>query len=186
MRFVQHVPECSLAAQIAIISRDTLMKVVAAILMFMIMPLFAQANQVGTAAPECGLPDLNGTPVTLQQMKGKVVFLDFWAPWCDQCREEIPALDALYRKYGSDGFVVVGVDIDTSEKLLTEVLEKTPVTFRITMDSKGAMRRAYRFRMLPTLFIIGKDGIIRYVHMGFGKEFLSMYEKEIIELLKQP
>jgi len=53
------------------------------------------------------------------------------------------------------------------------------------MDKKGNVRREYNFRTLPTAFIIDKDGVIRYVHMGFGKEFLQMYEKEIKELLQQ-
>ena len=163
------------------------MKVFVTILLLMLMlPVFAQAGQVGTAAPFCSIPDLNGNIVNLQQMKGKVIFLDFWAPWCDQCREEIPALDALYRKYNNDKLVMIGVDIDSSEKLVTEFLQKTPVNFKILIDGKGVMRRAYRFRALPTAFIIGKDGVIRYMHMGYGKEFLPMYEKEIDELLKQP
>ncbi len=155
-------------------------------LLLIIPPLFAEASQVGTTAPECNLPDLKGNLVTLQQLKGKVVFLDFWAPWCDQCREELPALDALFRKYKNDGLVMIGVDIDSSEKLVAEFLQKTPVAFTVLMDKKGAMRRAYRFRSMPTAFIIGKDGVIRYVHMGFGPEFLPAFEKEITELLKQP
>lgn len=154
--------------------------------MIIILPFCAEASQIGTEAPDCSLPDLNGNAVTLRQMKGKVVFLDFWAPWCDQCREELPALDVLFRKYRDDGLVVIGVDIDSSEKLLTAFLQKTPITFTILMDGRGAMRRAYRFRTLPTAFIVGKDGVIRYIHMGFGTEFLPAFEKEITELLKQP
>jgi peroxiredoxin len=163
------------------------MKVIITLLLLMVMlPVFALASQVGTAAPDCSIPDLSGNIVTLQQMKGKVVLLDFWAPWCDQCKEEIPDLDALYRKYPSDKVAMIGVDIDSSEELLSEFLRKTPVSFKVLIDGKGVMRRAYRFRALPTTFIIGKDGIIRYMHMGYGKEFLPMYEKEIDELLKQP
>jgi thiol-disulfide isomerase/thioredoxin len=162
------------------------MKIFAAIFLLVIMlPIISQAGQVGTVAPECNLPDLKGNIVTLQEMKGKVVFLDFWAPWCDQCKEEIPVLDALFRKYRDNGLVVIAVDIDSSEKLLMDFLQKAPVTFMVLMDGKGAMRRAYRFRTLPTAFIIGKDGVIRYVHMGFGAEFLQTFEKEIVELLKQ-
>ena len=160
------------------------MKVFFTILLLVIMlPSFARAGQIGTAAPDCSLPDLKGNTVTLQQMKGKVVFLDFWAPWCDQCREELPALDVLFRKYRIEGLIVIGVDIDSSEERAADFLQKAPVAFTILMDRKGAMRRAYRFRALPTAFIIDKNGVIRYVHMGFGTEFLPMYEKEIIELL---
>jgi peroxiredoxin len=149
------------------------------------LSVVANAGQVGTSAPDFSLVDLNGNVVTLTPFKGKVVFLDFWAPWCDICREELPALDALYKKYRNDGLEIIGIDMDPSEKLVSEFIQKVPVTFTVLIDKKSVIRRGYNFRTLPTAFIIGKDGVIRYLHMGFGKEFLQMYEKEIDELLKQ-
>jgi len=156
-----------------------------ALLFAVTLPVFANAGQVGTSAPDFNLVDVNGKVVTLKQFRGKVVFLDFWAPWCDPCREELPALDALYKKYSNDGLEIIGIDIDSSEKLLTEFLQKVPVTFTILIDKKNVVRRGYSFRTLPTAFIIGKDGVIRYMQMGFGKEFLQMYDKEIDGLLKR-
>ena len=156
------------------------------LLLVIMQPVFAHASQVGTVAPDFSLADLSSKPFTLQQFRGKVVFLDFWAPWCDSCREELPALDALYKKYNNDGLVIIGIDIDPSEKLVSEFLQKVPVTFTILIDRKSAVRREYRVRTLPTAFIVGKDGVIRSVHLGFGKEFLQIYEKEIVELMKQP
>jgi thiol-disulfide isomerase/thioredoxin len=138
------------------------------------LPVFANADQVGTLAPDFSLVDVNGKAVTLKQFRGKVVFLDFWAPWCDPCREELPALDALYKKYSNDGLVIIGIDIDSSEKLLTEFLHKIPIVFTVVIDKKSVIRRGYNFRTLPTAFIISKDGVIRYAHMGFGKEFLDV------------
>jgi len=149
------------------------------------LPVFANAGQIGALAPDFSLVDVNGKVVTLKQFRGKVVFLDFWAPWCDPCREELPALDALYKKYSNDGLEIIGIDIDSSEKLLTEFLQKVPVMFTVLIDKKGVIRRGYNFRTLPTAFIIGKDGVIRYMQMGYGKEFLQIYEKQINELLKQ-
>ncbi len=159
--------------------------IVLTILLALTLPVGATAGQVGTSAPDFSLTDLKGNVVTLKQFRGKVVFLDFWVPWCDPCREELPALDALYKKYRNDGLEVIGIDIDSSEKLVAEFLQKIPVTFTVLIDKKGVIRREYNFRTLPTTFVIGRDGVIRYVHMGFGKEFLVMYEKEIDELSKQ-
>ena len=159
--------------------------IIITLLLALALPVFANASQVGTSAPDFSLMDVNGKVVTLKQFTGKVVFLDFWAPWCDPCREELPELDALYKKYNSDGLEVIGVDIDDSEKLKAEFLQKFPVAFTILIDKKGIIRREYSFRTLPTAFIIGRDGVIQYVHMGFGKEFLQIYEQEITELLKQ-
>jgi len=159
--------------------------VIIALLLVLTVPVFADAGQVGTSAPDFSLVDVNGEVVTLKQFRGKVVFLDFWAPWCDPCREELPALDALYKKYGNEGLEIIGIDIDSSESLLTEFIQKVPVTFTILIDKKGVIRKEYNFRTLPTAFIIGKDGVIRYMQMGFGKEFLQMYDGEIEKLLKQ-
>ncbi|HYA85638.1 MAG TPA: redoxin domain-containing protein, partial [Nitrospirota bacterium] len=88
---------------------------VATLLLAILLPAFAYAGQVGSTAPDFSFADLAGKSVSLRQLKGKVVFLDFWAPWCDQCREELPALDALYKKYSTDGLEVIGIGIDTTE-----------------------------------------------------------------------
>lgn len=159
--------------------------IIITLLLALILPVLANAGQVGTVSPDFSLAALNGTAVSLKQFRGKVVFLDFWAPWCDPCREEFPSLDALYKKYSNDGLEVIGISIDPSEKLVAEFLQKVPVAFTVLIDKKNVIRREYNFRTLPTAFIIGKDGVIRYMHMGFGKEFLQMYEKEIVELLKK-
>ena len=158
---------------------------VAALLLAILLPTSAIASQVGSTAPDFSLSDLTGKPVSLQQFKGKVVLLDFWAPWCDLCREELPKLEALYKQRGKDGFEIIGIGIDTSEPQVTEFLQKAPVTFTISIDKKSNVRRAYNFRTLPTTFIIGRDVVIRYVHLGYSNGYLQMYEKEIDELLKQ-
>ncbi|HTG01954.1 MAG TPA: TlpA disulfide reductase family protein [Nitrospirota bacterium] len=180
------VPGISIISEMKVIAMRLQPFIAVTLLLFCVLPASAEADQVGAMAPPFSIPDLNGNIVTLQHLKGRVVVLDFWAPWCDQCREELPAFDALFNKYKNDGLVVIGVDIDSSKKLVAEFLQKTSVNFTVVMDLKGAMRRAYRFRTLPTAFIIGKDGIIRYVHMSFGKEQLPLFDKEIAELLKQP
>ena len=162
------------------------MKVYVATLLFAILiPTFAHAGLVGSIAPDFSFADVTGKPVSLKQFKGKVVFLDFWAPWCDQCREELPALDLLYKKYSKDGLEVIGIGIDTTESRVAEFLHKAPVTFTVLIDQKSSSRRAYNFRTLPATFVIGRDGVVRNVHLGFGKELLQMYEKEIEDLLKQ-
>jgi peroxiredoxin len=159
---------------------------VSTVLMVIMLSASALAGPVGSVAPDFTLPDLDGKTVSLQQFRGKVVFLDFWAPWCPSCKEEITALDALYRKHRSDGLVMLGIDMDTSEDSARDFLKKTPVAFTILIDSKGRARRDYRIRSLPSAVLIGKDGKVRYIHLGYEKEFLQMYEKEIAELLQQP
>ncbi len=109
--------------------------VILSLLLALALPVFANAGQVGTSAPDFGLAEVNGKAVTLKQFRGKVVFLDFWAPWCDPCQEAFPSLDALYRKYSSDGLEVIGISIDPSEKLVAEFLQKVPVAFTVLIDN---------------------------------------------------
>lgn len=156
------------------------------LLVVFLYPLYSHSAGIGDAAPAFSLKDINGNTVTLESLKGKVVFLDFWGTWCGPCKEEFPELDALYKKYGKDGFEVVGISVDKSESNVAEYLKKRPVSFTILTNTKGDVAEAYGIPGMPTGFIIGKDGVIRYRHVGFSKAFLPVYEKEIVELLKKP
>jgi peroxiredoxin len=159
--------------------------IIAAYILLLLFPHAAFSAQVGSPAPSFSLKDLQGNTVNLSDFEGKVVFLDFWALWCAPCREELPELDSLYKKYRKDGFEVVGICLDTSQQRVTKFLQKVPVTFQILIDKKGDAAEAYRFSGLPAGFLIGRDGAIKHKHMGFGREFLPLFEKEITELLKQ-
>jgi peroxiredoxin len=162
------------------------MKIISTLFLFLLLfPLAADSAQVGQPAPAISLKDMKGNIVTLESFKGKVVFLDFWAPWCIPCKEELPELDRLYKKYWKDGFEVVGICLDTPQERVTRFLQKVHVTFQILIDKKGDAAEAYRFSGVPAGFLIGRDGAIKHKHMGFGREFLPLFEKEITELLKQ-
>lgn len=156
-----------------------------ACLMVLASPFYAQSAGIGEAAPAFRLKDMKGNTVTLESLKGKVVFLDFWATWCGPCKEEFPELDALYKKYGKDGFEVIGISVDKSESNVAEFLKKRPVSFTILTNTKGDVAESYGLPGMPTGLIIGKDGVIKYRHAGFSRAFLPVYEKEIVELLKK-
>ena len=164
------------------------MKIAAVLALFCLSmsPFKAYSAGIGETAPVFSLKDINGNTVTLDSLKGKVVFLDFWATWCGPCKEEFPELDALYKKYNKDGLEVVAVSVDKSESNVGEFLKKRPVSFTILTNTKGDVAEAYGLPGMPTAFIIGKDGEIKHRHAGFSKAFLPVYEKEIAELLKKP
>ena len=149
------------------------------------VPIRCYSEQIGTMAPAFSLVDVNGSVVMLEQFKGKVVFLDFWAPWCIPCRQELPELDKLYKKFHDDGLEVIGISIDPSEKNVAAFLQKVPLSVHIVIDKKNEVSDAYRVSSLPTGFIVGRDGIIQRIHKGFDKGSLPLYEKEIDALLKR-
>jgi peroxiredoxin len=142
------------------------------------------AGQVNMVAPSFRLNDLSGQPVSLENMRGKVVLLDFWATWCLSCREELTELDGLYHKYRNSGFVVIGISVDTSAERVAAFINKRPVGFPVVTDTKGETAEAYRFSGLPAAFLIDRDGVIVRRYRGSGKEMISRYETDITDLLK--
>ncbi len=159
--------------------------IISVLILIFFVPLHSYSGQIGTMAPAFSLADLNGRTISLEQFKGKVVFLDFWAPWCIPCRQELPELDKLYNKFRKDGFEVIGISIDSSEKNVAAFMQKIPLSVHIVLDKKNEVSDAYRVTSLPTGFIIGRDGIIHRVYKGFDKGSLPLYETEIDALLKR-
>jgi len=148
-------------------------------------PMHAFAINAGDAAPGFSLKDVNGNTVTLNSFKGMVVFLTFWATWCPSCKEELPDLNTLQRKYACKGFTVLSICIESSDSIVSNYLKKHPVTFPVLVDKGGAVAEAFRFSGLPASFMVGKDGIIRHKYSGYNKEAFTLIEKEIIELLNK-
>ena len=153
--------------------------------MLLLAPVSVFAGKPGDAAPAFTLADVHGNTVTLDSLKGKVVLLNFWAPWCRSCKEELPDLDGLHKKYSSRGFTVLSICIERSVSAVSEHLQKRPVTFPVLVDKDGKVSETYFFSGLPASFLIGKDGTIRHRHVGSGKEILKMYEQEITDLLNK-
>ena len=145
----------------------------------------AQALEVGDAPPAIDLPDQSGAKVSLAELRGKVVLVDFWASWCAPCREEMPALQALHEKYAEDGLVIVGINIDRSPKQMNRFLKGSPVTFRIVHDSKKKVASTYAPSAMPTSYFIGRDGTLRYIHEGFRTEDTPALEAQLKSLLAQ-
>jgi thiol-disulfide isomerase/thioredoxin len=132
------------------------------------------------------MPDQAGNKVDLNALKGKVVLVDFWASWCGPCRQEMPVLEELHKKYAEQGLVIVGVNIDTNPKKMNNFLRGTPASFRIVQDRKLAVAARYEPSTMPSSYFIGRDGKIRYVHAGFQKRDAPELEARIKTLLAEP
>lgn len=143
----------------------------------------AAALDAGSKMPEIGLNDLAGTPVTVASLAGKVVIVDFWATWCAPCKEELPVLQKLYKKYGSKGLVVVGVSVDKDASGIKGFLSKLGVTFPIVHDANHQVSGRYKPPRMPSSYIVDRKGIVRFVHGGFRADDAAIFEKEIVGLL---
>lgn len=142
-------------------------------------------NTKAVVAPPFSLPDTNQHPVNLTSYHGKVVLLTFWATWCTSCREELPALDTLQRRFANQGFTVLSVCVEPSPAVVSGYLRQHPVSFPVLLDQRGEVADSYRLSGFPATFILGKDGTISQHHLGYDKESLALYEKEILDLLQQ-
>lgn len=122
----------------------------------------------GFTAPDFELQTLSGETVRLSDFRGQVVLVNLWATWCPPCRAEMPAIEAVYREYASQGFVVLGVNAANQDDLgqVKDFAQDYDLSFPILLDLDGSVSRIYALRSLPTSFFIDGDGIIREVVIG--------------------
>lgn len=124
------------------------------------------APEEGHIAPDFTLKDLHGNTVNLEELRGKVVFINFWASWCPPCRAEMPEIEAVHQEYKDRGVVVLGVDISEPENTVRQYIQQGGFTWTILMDSTGEVARDYRITAIPTSFFLDREGIIRVVKVG--------------------
>lgn len=135
------------------------------------------------AAPAWKLKDLNGAEVSSEQLKGKVVVVDFWATWCPPCREEIPGYIAMAEKYAKDGLVIVGISLDQAgADVVKAFAAKHKMNYPVVMGDDAVVSAFGGIEALPTTFLIDRDGQVRDRKEGYlAKE---EYEQRILRVLK--
>jgi cytochrome c biogenesis protein CcmG/thiol:disulfide interchange protein DsbE len=134
-------------------------------------------------APELGVVDLAGKPVTLAALRGKVVLLDFWATWCEPCQEEMPRLAALQQKDGPRGLQIVGLSMDDQASTVRSFLQTHPLPYPVAMASTGLAERYGRILGLPTVFLVDRRGHLARKYVG--EVPASVLGPEVDRLLKE-
>jgi thiol-disulfide isomerase/thioredoxin len=120
----------------------------------------------GGATPALELADLDGKTHRLADYRGRVVLVNFWATWCEPCREEMPSIERLRQSFDGKPFSVLAVNIGEGPNAAREFLKKVPLGATILLDRDIRTSRAWSARILPATFIVGPDGAVRYVHFG--------------------
>jgi len=137
-------------------------------------------------APTWTLKDVNGQPVSSEQLKGKVVVVDFWATWCAPCRVEIPGYISLQKKYGPEDLVIVGMSVDAQGPgVVKKFIEQHGMNYLVVMaddEVQAAFGGAEGLTGIPTTFIIDRSGKIR--DRKIGAEHTDKFEARLVQYLK--
>ncbi len=138
-----------------------------------------------TPAPDFALRSLDGPNLRLQEQRGRVVLVNFWATWCGPCRIEMPHLARLYDKYKGSGFQLLGVNIDEDPRQAQTLATKLGLRFPVLLDSEKKVSKLYDLSTMPSTVLIDRNGRVRYIHRGYRDGYEETYEKQIRELLKE-
>lgn len=121
---------------------------------------------IGQIAPDFTLADLDGNKVSLDDFRGKVVFINFWASWCPPCRAEMPEIESVHQDYKDKGVVTIGVDIQEPEDVVRKYVSEGGFSWTFVLDKTGEVARRYNITGIPTSFFIDREGVIRAVNIG--------------------
>ena len=144
----------------------------------------AAGFKAGDALPDLSSLKLEGK--LPDSLKGKVVLLDFWASWCEPCKQSFPVMDELQKRYGEQGLVVVAVNVDENRSDMDDFLKENAASFTIVRDAAQKLVAQAGIATMPSSFVIDRDGKVRFAHTGFhGADSKKQYEQEIESLLKK-
>lgn len=152
----------------------------------LLLPFFLfflySSNSFAAIAPAFTLNGDKGT-ISLSKLRGKVVYVDFWASWCVPCRKSFPWMNKMQAKYKSQGLVVLGINLDEDKSAAKAFLKQVPAKFTIAYDPEGQTPGKYHVEVMPTSYLVDRSGNIVYSHRGFKKSQSDEMESKISALL---
>lgn len=142
-------------------------------------------DMLGREAPQFELEQLDGDKVSLKSHRGKeIVILDMWATWCGPCVKELPVLTEVADEYREKGVVTYAVNQQEDRETIEEFVKESELTLPVLLDSENEVGDAYRVSGIPMLVIVGKDGTIQSIHVGYSSNLRKLLERELDELLE--
>ncbi len=128
-----------------------------------------ESAAVGSPAPDFNLNSLANENIRLSELRGKIVVINFWATWCEPCKVEMPFFEELYNN-SQYQLEILAVNFDEPRQKVQDFVEEYNLSFPVLLDPGGKVQELYRVRGYPTTFIVDKDGVVRYHHIGLITE----------------
>lgn len=143
----------------------------------------AESNVLNIQFKDLPSESIQGPHISFQDLKGKIILVDFWASWCEPCKEALPHYNNLYKKYKDRGLVVIGINEDDDIKERDAFLKKHPAIFPMFFDKSKNLVKDFKVQALPSLYVFDKNLKPVKMYRGFSNEKIKSLEKTIIELL---
>jgi peroxiredoxin len=160
-------------------------RVLGAAIVGLMLSANGHAVAISDAAPDFTLKSLEGSNLRLDEYRGQVVLLNFWASWCGPCRQEMPLLDRLHHRYEDTGFAVIGVNVEGDAAPAQGIVDQTQVTFPILIDDGQKVSEMYNLQAMPSTVVIDRDGVVRYIHLGYKPGDEAKYVEVVKELIRE-
>jgi len=149
------------------------------------MAFTVHAKELSGAAPDFTLKSNQGKNIRLQDLRGEVVMLNFWASWCGPCRQEMPLMEDIYKKYKKLGFTILAVNVDENSADADDFLQSVPVSFPVLYDNDSKVSELFEVDAMPTTVMIDKDGNKRFLHRGYKEGYEVDYENQVKKLIRE-
>jgi thiol-disulfide isomerase/thioredoxin len=167
----------------AVASNAVVMRRAALAVAFALVANGAFAAGIGDPAPVFALRDAQGDTLSLDKLRGQVVYVDFWASWCGPCRRSFPWMNEMQRHYGGRGLAIVAINVDRNPADAARFLERNPAQFAVAYDQAGVTPLAYAVSEMPISYLIDSRGKVVEVEHGFHDERTGALEQRIQALL---
>ncbi len=145
---------------------------------------FASSNAFAAPAPEFKLEGQQKL-IKLSDYRGQIVYLDFWASWCQPCRKSFTWMNKMQSLYGEEGFKVIAINLDESRQKADKFLQQIPANFDVAFDPRGNTAETYSVKAMPSSYIIDKQGNVIYANLGFRARDEEKLEAKIRQLIRQ-
>ena len=130
-------------------------------------------------------PTRAGPAIDLDQFRGRVLYLDFWASWCAPCRQSFPWMQAMQDAHEHEGLSVVAINLDQYRKDADRFLSKYHPKFDVRFDAQGEVAELFKIKGMPTSIIIDRHGVLRFTHIGFRRIDQAAYEDQLRQVLAE-